>query len=181
MRPCPAGAREQAGFSILEALIAASLLLLALALAIGLLVESGRRAERAAKEARRPVVELALELLRADLRAASGTLGTDTTPSYEPLVLVGHPAGEVVWRRDGEDLWREVEDTDGRPQGRFMLPNVLSLRWWRDRGAVRVELLLREESFAGVRQGAARADVVRSRVVKRELFVVPRNRSRSAF
>jgi prepilin-type N-terminal cleavage/methylation domain-containing protein len=101
--------RGEAGFSLVELLIASVLLLVALAIASQLFMESAEQLVDATGEQADPTVPVLLDRLRADVRAASGY----TVCEEDRLLLTGHPAGEVLYQRVGAQLHRAVLDTAG--------------------------------------------------------------------
>ena len=136
--------REEAGFSVLELLVSFAILMIAMSLAGGLLLESQARMGHAARQALEPVAQLALRQIRADVRAAAGAAAQDHEWSWLPLVLTGHPAGTVVYRREGDALVREI---GGRGR-RVVLRSVSVFRWRLARAAplslIEIELGHRE-------------------------------------
>jgi prepilin-type N-terminal cleavage/methylation domain-containing protein len=103
--------RAQAGFTLVELLISATLLLFALALAAQLLMESAEQLVDASAEQADPAVPLLLDRLRGDVLASSGYAAC----SADELLLTGHPAGQVLYERIGDELHRVVLDPSGAP------------------------------------------------------------------
>jgi len=101
--------RGEAGFGLIELLVASVLLLVALAIAAQLLMESAEQLVDATGEQADPTVPVLLDRLRADVRAASGY----TDCGADRLLLTGHPAGEVLYQRIGDRLHRAVLDSAG--------------------------------------------------------------------
>src|SRR5262249_4516505 len=104
--------RGERGFTLLELLVAAVVLLVAVLLAAKLLDESGRVLAHSVARARDPWSLLATELLRNDLR--SGYVAVPPESSTDPLALV-LPTGPVVWHRDGDALVRDAPGGASRP------------------------------------------------------------------
>ena len=115
-RPDPGRRSGAAGFTLVELLVSLFLLLLALALAAQLLVESSQMLADAAAEQVESPLPLAVARLRADIvGAASFTLLDDR------LLLEGHPAGTVLYEMTGDELRRIVVDAAGEPLGESVL------------------------------------------------------------
>ena len=98
-----------AGFSLIELLVASVVLLVALAIAAQLLMESAEQLVDATGEQADPTVPVLLDRLRGDVLASSGY----TACEEDRLLLVGHPAGQVLYQRVGGELHRAVLDASG--------------------------------------------------------------------
>jgi prepilin-type N-terminal cleavage/methylation domain-containing protein len=100
---------RQAGFTLVELLIALVVLSLALALTAQVLMEGAQMLTDVAAEQADAPMPLVAERLRGDVRAASGF---EVLPGLEgpALFLEGHPAGLVVYQRIGDELRRTVVD-----------------------------------------------------------------------
>lgn len=121
MRTVEARAR---GSSLLEVLIAGTLLLIAFAIAGEILVESGRRLQR---ELRREgdLTVAVLERLRADIRMSQDAVVMEDPESPWPMLrLIGHPAGRVEWRRSLDRLVRRVTARSSAPVEAELLRGV---------------------------------------------------------
>jgi hypothetical protein len=105
--------RRNAGFVLIELLIASILLLLALALAGQLLMESAEQLVDSAGDQADPTVPQLLDRLRGDILAASGY----TDCEEDRLLLTGHPAGLVLYQRENGLLHRAIFAADGTPKG----------------------------------------------------------------
>jgi len=105
--------RGNSGFVLVELLIASILLLLALALAAQLLMESAEQLVDSAGDQADPTVPQLLDRLRGDVLASSGYTDCDV----DRLVLTGHPAGQVLYQREGGFLHRAIFAADGTPRG----------------------------------------------------------------
>jgi len=106
-----AGGRS--GFVLIELLIAMVLVLLALALAAQLLMESAEQLVDTAGDQADPTVPQLLDRLRGDVLASSGY----EVCEKDELLLSGHPAGLVLYQREKGFLHRAVFDADGKPRG----------------------------------------------------------------
>jgi hypothetical protein len=106
------GARE-GGFTLVETLIALTLVLFALGLACQLLMETSVLFQGSARESRSTPVPQAIARLRADVIASSFCVVTYYPDgSMDRLILSGHPAGSVVYQLIGNDLYRIVNSAD---------------------------------------------------------------------
>lgn len=118
-----------AGFTVLELLVSFTILVAAMTLAGRLLLESQARMAHSARRALEPALEIALKQLRADVRAAARVPALDHAWSWEPLILIGHPAGTVTYERLDGDLVRSV---GGGPEaGRRAVMRSVSVWRWR--------------------------------------------------
>lgn len=126
-----------AGFTVLEMLVSFVVLAVAMTIASSLLLESQRRLAHSARRALEPTAAIALDQIRADVRASRGILASDFEWTWDPLVLSGHPAGTVRYEKRGAELVRRIFDRYGTPQGsgRVILLEVTVWRWRLDRTA----------------------------------------------
>lgn len=138
---------SQAGFTVLELLLVFVISALALTLASGLLLEAQSRMTFEAEKTLRPVADLAVEQLRADLRVSTGVVPIPFGGwTWDPMVLTGHPAGRVSYEKFSGRLVRRVE-RDGEVLGeRPVLDRVGTFRWRRSvGGAIDLELGYQED------------------------------------
>ncbi len=154
-----------AGFSVLELLVSFALLLLATMIAGRLLLESQARMAHSARQALEPVAEIALEQIRADVRAAGSVPARDYQWNWRPMILLGHPVGTVRYERRGRDLVRRVI-VQGDPEAggeRTVMREVTIWRWRVRREAplqlIEIELSHREISRFGPLTGAGQREV----------------------
>lgn len=150
----PARSRPaERGFSLLELMIAVALMIVALALANELLIESQRRLAIGARAQLEPDDSLALRLLRDDLRAAAPIAG------WSGPLDCRRPELTARWELDGETLQRRTFDLDDVDRGaRAMLDRVVAFRWRPlAAGAVEVEIVRRRmKQGIALRAGSAR-------------------------
>ena len=174
------GKRSPAGFTVLELVISFAVLFVAMTLASRLLLESQARMAHSARQALEPAAQLALKQIRADVRAAAGVATPDDLWSWQPLVLVGHPAGTVVYRRAGDELVREV----GGGQ-RSVLRAVSVFRWRLARSAplplVEIELGHREVPRFALLTSAGQREAPIPTTRSHLLAVAPRRSARSGW
>lgn len=130
------GYRSTAGYTLVEMLVALVVLTVGLALAAGLLREAAWTLAGAAREARAPLAPLAAATLRSDVQASAGVaphplaVPGSTLWLSDPLVLFGHPAGSVVYAREGDRLVRRVlPPGGGAPSERDLLRDVAVWGW----------------------------------------------------
>lgn len=118
------------GFTLVELLVALTILLLVLMLAGQVLLESQRMLLRTAAELEDGPTELALALLESDLQSAVSVTGPRLVWSGAPLRLEGHPDGRLRWAVRGSRLERVLVDERGRElKRRVVLREVASWRW----------------------------------------------------
>lgn len=123
MTPLPSPSRRrQAGFTILEMLIALALLLVGLLIAADLLMESSRTFVETAGEALDTPAPLTDARIRADVQGA-----TSVTPQLSPLdgkldsVHVQGGGQEIVYQKTGDSIYRTVYVPGGPPQDPVIL------------------------------------------------------------
>ncbi len=122
--------KQSRGFSLLELLVSFVILMIAMMIAGRLLLEAQARMAHSARQAMEPVAPIALKQIRADVRASGSVPAFDHEWNWQPLVLLGHPAGTVVYERTGSDLVRTVDRGAGsEPAERLVLSAVSVWRW----------------------------------------------------
>lgn len=127
---CPRIRPASSGFTVLELLVSFAILMVAMMIAGRLLLEAQSRMAHSARKALEPVAPIALKQIRADVRACSQVPAFDRQWNWEPLVLLGHPAGTVTYERVGSDLVRRVDAGAGsEPAERLMMSAVSIWRW----------------------------------------------------
>lgn len=127
--------RSQAGFSLIELMLALVILLLVVLLSAELMVESARLVQHSARRALDVRPEIVAETLRSDLRAARGVIGSSDLWTSEPLRL--NTGGQVVlWAAEDRYLTRSI---GGSERGRPYLDRTTMWRW-RTRAPRRVEV-----------------------------------------
>ncbi|MEM9555919.1 MAG: hypothetical protein AAGC60_16810 [Acidobacteriota bacterium] len=170
------------GFSLLETLLAVSILLLVLSLTFSLLLDAQARIGREGRRAVDAVAEDGLEWLRADVRRANdfgGVAGMGW--SSLPLELSGHPQGGISWEVVAGELRRATF-----PPGelvpsstRLVLRGVAAMRWRSVptlSRAVEVELTLVTTSQFGARGvGAGQREDLMPDLQTMRIVVMPRN------
>jgi prepilin-type N-terminal cleavage/methylation domain-containing protein len=107
----------QAGFTLVELLVALVVTMLALALAAQVLMESAQMLADAAAEQTDAPMPLVLARLRGDVRAAGRFRLLPGTGGEPALLLEGHPAGLVLYEKVGDELRRTVLDAAFQPRG----------------------------------------------------------------
>jgi prepilin-type N-terminal cleavage/methylation domain-containing protein len=114
----------QGGFTLIEILIALVLMMLGLLLAAQLLMETSKLFAETSGEATDTPVPLVLARIRGDIQgsaAASPVLQVDG--SLAAITMLGGPDGEIVYAKQGTDLFRSVIPSNGDP------PKPPSLLW----------------------------------------------------
>ncbi len=122
---------RETGFSVLELLVSFTILLVATMLAGRLMLEAQARMSHSARQALEPVVAIALKQIRADVRASGKVPAYDREWSWEPLVLLDHPAGTVTYERTGSDLVRTADAGDGSDPSERVVMGALAVWRWR--------------------------------------------------
>ena len=123
-----ARSRTEAGFSLVELLIALLLLVWILALAGQLLVESGRIHASVARELRETDDRFTLRLLRADLRSGVPAGASSAPWTSEPLALRDGDRA-IAWGVEDGRLVRALAQGGEPAVARVQLDRVVALRW----------------------------------------------------
>ncbi|MES1242407.1 MAG: prepilin-type N-terminal cleavage/methylation domain-containing protein [Acidobacteriota bacterium] len=161
LSPVPGEREPDQGFALLELLIALVLVSLALGLTAQLLMESSQMLSAAAAEQTDAPMPLVLARIRGDVRASGGFEVLTDEDGSARLFLLGHPAGTVLYERDGRDLRRTVIDEHGAVRGSTSA--LRGLTAW-SCGSVGPRLLL---VTVGHRRTLARTDVLPRRPGRR--------------
>ena len=172
--------RPGRGFTLLELLVAASVMVVALALTLDLVSRAQQQIDHAGARALDLPVELVFDRLRRDVRTSRSVEAGLSMPglwSRDPLVTSGRAGGDVAYALVGGELVRHpVGATDPADRVR-VLADVRGLRWRRIEGTARasveIEVTFGEAGALTARAGAARAGVGRVRTER--LVVTPRD------
>jgi hypothetical protein len=114
------------GFVLIELLVALVLLLVAIAIAAGVLVETGQVFVDSAAEQLDPLVPLVVARIRDDVQQSSGYTVLPPLGPTDQLVLLGHPGGTLVYQKQGADLVRTRLDEEGvTTETRLVLRDVV--------------------------------------------------------
>ena len=117
------------GFTLVELTIASLLLLIALALATSLFLESLRVFGAAGLRVTDPLPELASIRLRRDLRGATSPTPVPVPVWRTGVLTVDRPDGSTVqWSLEGDRLVRIAAGPEG-PVARALLDRVAAWRW----------------------------------------------------
>jgi hypothetical protein len=106
----------EGGFTLIELAIALLLLMLGLLLAAQLLMETSRLFAETSGEAIDTPVPLVIARIRGDVQGAAAA-----SPVFQPdgslaaVTLVGGPAGQIAYVKQGTDLFRSVVPANGDP------------------------------------------------------------------
>lgn len=134
------GSRRDAGFTLVELLVACAVMMVALLLAAQLFEESGRVFAHSVARERDPWAPLAEEWLRDDLRSSHPPDAPEFEEQHGPLVLTLSSGETVSWQREGTTLVRA--EVGGA--ARTLLQQVDGWRWRAlPRGAVEAEVRFR--------------------------------------
>jgi len=117
--------RRQAGFTLVEMLISLALLMLVIALAAELMMESSQLLADSAAEQRDAPVPLIISRIRGDVLAASSFGGAQGR-----LLLFGHPQGTVQYEKVGDELRRAVVDDHDRLEGETIVWRQVEAWGW---------------------------------------------------
>jgi hypothetical protein len=109
------------GFTLLEVLISLVLLMLALALAAQILLETSQVLTEAAAEQLDAPIPLAVARLRGDVLGSAAFTVVEGPRGEAGLLLEGHPAGTILYERAGDELRRTLLDPGGAPLGEGVL------------------------------------------------------------
>jgi len=108
--------RGQGGFTLIEISIALLLLMLGLALAAQLLMETSKLFAETSGEAIDTPVPLVLSRIRGDVQGSAAAAPVlQVNGSLAAITMVGGPEGEVVYARQGTDLFRSIVPSNGDP------------------------------------------------------------------
>lgn len=117
--------KGQAGFTLVELVVAMAVMLFAVLLACELLDESGRLLHHSVRRALDPSDLIAAELLRNDLRGSAAPGVTSLLPEHSELELLTDADGKVVWMRSDDGVL--VRQAGGVEHG--YVQGVRSFRW----------------------------------------------------
>jgi prepilin-type N-terminal cleavage/methylation domain-containing protein len=106
--------KRQAGFTLVELLVAFVILALALALTAQLLQEGQLALVDTTREQTEAPITLVLARIRNDVLSAAAFYVVPGSGGAR-LTLLGHPAGTVIWEREGDQLVRGVNGAPGAP------------------------------------------------------------------
>ncbi|HEX4960694.1 MAG TPA: prepilin-type N-terminal cleavage/methylation domain-containing protein [Thermoanaerobaculia bacterium] len=105
---------SQSGFTLIEILIALVLLMLGLMLAAQLLMETSQLFAETSGEAADTPVPLVISRIRGDVQgSAAATPVPQLDGSLAAILMVGGPGGQIVYTKQGTDLFRSVTPVDG--------------------------------------------------------------------
>lgn len=155
--------RRAAGFSVLELVVAAAILGVAMLIAARLLQDVGMQIAWSGRKTLELSPSLALEQLRTDLRNSQGT-GDALGMWQSPPLAVQRSSTEYTIVYDIEDrkLLRRTIAPSGRRTERVLLDQVVDLRYRTSHDAVEIEVEflrmqppLRRDEAAGMREAGS--------------------------
>lgn len=164
----------ESGFSVVELLISTAVMMVVMALATGLLLESQIQIARLQAEMRNPLPRYAVERLRHDLEGAAAVPALLEGWRAGRLTVVGDDGTQIVWLSTGGELHRILVAGDGTELSRQrILGDVTSWRWRRLGGSlVDISFGVRLHRAAGApRVGVVSAMTPRSSVRESRLRV----------
>ena len=107
---------DQGGFTLIEISIALVLMMLGLLLAAQLLMETSKLFAETSGEAVDTPVPLVIARIRGDIQGSAAAAPVFlANGSLAAITMVGGPEGEVVYAKQGTDLFRSVVPLDGDP------------------------------------------------------------------
>lgn len=106
----------QAGFTLVELLIAMVLLVLALAVAAQLLLEASKLFAETSGESLDTPVPLAIARIRNDIQGAVGVAPVRDTEGALVQVAIQGYAGQIFYSKEGDTLYRTFVPRDELPQ-----------------------------------------------------------------
>jgi prepilin-type N-terminal cleavage/methylation domain-containing protein len=166
---------RQAGYSLVELLVALALLGVVVVVASGLFVELARLDAALARTARAPLLEPALARLRNDIQSAAAA-GASPAWSSAPLVLLLEDGSRLRYRVEAGLLERHAAAGAGRPwrpAGR-----AVAVAGWRWRAASPRVLVVEIEAWSVRRAGepapAVRAAALSDATVRELLWIALR-------
>lgn len=106
----------QSGFTLIEISIALVLMMLGLLLAAQLLMETSKLFAETSGEATDTPVPLVLARIRGDVQGSAAAAPVlQANGSLAAITMVGGPEGEVVYTKQGTDLFRSIVPSNGDP------------------------------------------------------------------
>lgn len=168
--------RPERGFTVLEFVVAATLMLIVLGLTLDLIVRSHQRLDHAGFRSRDLPVDLVFDRIRLDVRSSRGVVTVFASTglwSRDPLVTSGRRGGDVAYALVGDELVRHPALSSDPSDRVRVLDRVETFRWRRveetARETVEIEITFREAGPLTARTGATQRGVGRERS---ERFVV---------
>jgi len=108
--------RAQGGFTLIEVSIALVLMMLGLVLASQLLMETSKLFAEISGESADTPVPLVISRIRGDIQGSAAAAPVFlANGSLAAITMVGGPEGEVVYARQGTDLFRSIVPSNGDP------------------------------------------------------------------
>jgi len=108
--------KAQGGFTLIEISIALVLMMLGLLLAAQLLMETSKLFAETSGEAIDTPVPLVIARIRGDIQGSAAAAPVlQVNGSLAAITMVGGPDGEVVYAKQGTDLFRSVVPSNGEP------------------------------------------------------------------
>jgi type II secretory pathway pseudopilin PulG len=168
--------RTTAGFTLVELLISLVLMILALALAGQLLMETQQMFVDANREQLDPAASLVIARIRGDVLASSSfTAVRDVLGQCVQLLLEGHPSGAVAYGKAGGELRRWLVAPDGSFQGGGTLLHGVSSWSCSDAGGQHSQLLRLQLTYRRSRSRRSPLPLLPASETRTEtLFLAPR-------
>lgn len=138
------------GFTLFEALVALAITAMVMSIAARLLIGSQYLLMAAAREARDPIVEIAIRQLRNDIQGSGSVDITGLQWSSQPMVLLSHPRyGKIRYERTSDLRLVRTVRQEGREISRDILHGVTSWRWADLGGVVSLRVSIRSQAWRG--------------------------------
>ena len=144
--------RNEEGFTLFEALVALAITAMVMAIAARLLIGSQYLLMAASREARDPVVEIAIRQLRNDIQGSGfvDITGVPTDWSSQPMVLRSHPRySEIRYERTSDLRLVRTVQREGQRVSRDIFHGVTKWRWANFGGLVSLRVSIRRQAWRG--------------------------------
>ena len=141
---------REAGVSLVELLVALLVTGVTMAIAARLLIGSQYLLMAASREARDPIVEIAIRQLRNDIQGSSSVRFGGREWSSQPIELLGHQSyGSIRYERTSDLRLVRTLERDGKEISRDLLHGVVIWRWIDLGGLLSLQISIRRQVWRG--------------------------------